>query len=185
MFSTLPMEDISINSNGDILYHDNKGYEDPWRKHHTSPITRDIWDGGVQPADIGGKDRIASLLKSDKPFAYNKPQNVMSAAESYAYVLDNVGATIPRRDNVDATIIQGVRDGLPYYAKDAAVHVSPYSKRRLPDNSYKLGIITDPQQTGGLPQYNGTPRTDTDNDGMPDDWETAHRMESVDHHSGL
>ena len=139
-------------------------------------VTRDNWDGGVQPADIGGKDQIASLLKSDKPFAYNKPQNVMSAAESYAYVLDNVGATIPRRDNVDATIIQGVRDGLPYYAKDAAVHVSPYSKRRLPDNSYKLGIITDPQQTGGLPIYNGTPRTDTDNDGMPDDWEKAHAL---------
>ena len=162
----------------------SKDNQNAWGKAYVSGnvveyfdnVTRDNWDGGVQPADIGGKDRIASLLKSDKPFAYNKPQNVMSAAESYAYVLDNVGATIPRRDNVDATIIQGVRDGLPYYAKDAAVHVSPYSKRRLPDNSYKLGIITDPQQTGGLPQYNGTPRTDTDNDGMPDDWEKAHGL---------
>lgn len=43
MYSTLPMEDISINGRGDVLYHDNKGYEDPWRKHHTSPIARDIW----------------------------------------------------------------------------------------------------------------------------------------------
>ena len=43
MFSTLQMENISINANGDLLFHDNKGYEDPWRKHHTSPITRDIW----------------------------------------------------------------------------------------------------------------------------------------------
>ncbi len=43
LFSTITMEDISINGKGDILYHDNKGYEDPFRKHHQSAITRDIW----------------------------------------------------------------------------------------------------------------------------------------------
>ena len=44
MFSSMPMEDISISADGKtILYHDRKGYEDPWRKHHTSSITRDIW----------------------------------------------------------------------------------------------------------------------------------------------
>ncbi|HMA53997.1 MAG TPA: peptidase S41, partial [Acidobacteriota bacterium] len=26
-----------------ILYHDQKGYESEWRKHHTSAVTRDIW----------------------------------------------------------------------------------------------------------------------------------------------
>ena len=26
-----------------LLYHDKKGYEDEWRKHHSSAITRDIW----------------------------------------------------------------------------------------------------------------------------------------------
>lgn len=43
LFSTLTMENISIAKNGDILYHDKKGYEDPWRKHQKSPIARDIW----------------------------------------------------------------------------------------------------------------------------------------------
>lgn len=43
MFSSMPMECISINKNGDLLYQDKKGYEDYWRKHHTSPIARDIW----------------------------------------------------------------------------------------------------------------------------------------------
>jgi Tol biopolymer transport system component/C-terminal processing protease CtpA/Prc len=44
LFSSLPMEDISVNrADGRLLYHDKKGYEDPWRKHHTSSITRDIW----------------------------------------------------------------------------------------------------------------------------------------------
>ncbi len=26
-----------------ILYHDQKGYESDWRKHHTSSVTRDVW----------------------------------------------------------------------------------------------------------------------------------------------
>ena len=28
-----------------------------------------------------------------------------------------------------------------------------------------------PEQVGGLPEYNGTPYVDSDNDGMPDEWE--------------
>ena len=44
MFSSVPMEDISVSPDGrSFLYHDKKGYEDAWRKHHTSSITRDIW----------------------------------------------------------------------------------------------------------------------------------------------
>lgn len=43
LFSEITMEDLDINKNGDILYHDKKGYEDEFRKHHRSPITRDIW----------------------------------------------------------------------------------------------------------------------------------------------
>lgn len=44
MFSTLPLENIAFFNDGkSFLYHDRKGYEDPWRKHHTSSIARDIW----------------------------------------------------------------------------------------------------------------------------------------------
>jgi Tol biopolymer transport system component len=25
------------------FFQDRKGFEDPWRKHHTSSVTRDIW----------------------------------------------------------------------------------------------------------------------------------------------
>lgn len=43
LVSSLPMECISINKHNEMLYQDKKGYEDYWRKHHKSPITRDIW----------------------------------------------------------------------------------------------------------------------------------------------
>ena len=46
--TSLTIPAMSINSKGQILYEDWKGYEDPLRKHHTSSVTRDIWlwDGG-------------------------------------------------------------------------------------------------------------------------------------------
>ncbi|MCI2228149.1 S41 family peptidase [Polaribacter sp. MSW13] len=41
---TIPAEDVQFSKNGKIMiYHDKKGGENEWRKHHTSSITRDIW----------------------------------------------------------------------------------------------------------------------------------------------
>ena len=41
---TTPALDAKYNKNMDLLlYRDSKGYEDHWRKHHTSAVTRDIW----------------------------------------------------------------------------------------------------------------------------------------------
>ena len=41
MFSSMPMECISINKEGIMLYQDKKGYEDYWRKHQERrPYTR-------------------------------------------------------------------------------------------------------------------------------------------------
>lgn len=44
MLLDLTAEQARFNPNGSmIVYHDWKGYEDKWRKHHTSSVTRDIW----------------------------------------------------------------------------------------------------------------------------------------------
>jgi len=46
-----------------LVYHDQKGYEDPWRKHHVSAVARDVWlydaaDGThTKLTDFGGEDR--------------------------------------------------------------------------------------------------------------------------------
>ena len=62
MFTPLPVGNLSINpANGDMLYEDMKGSEDIFRKHHQSPICRDIWlcSGGKYQklTDFGGEDR--------------------------------------------------------------------------------------------------------------------------------
>lgn len=44
LYSSYAMQSLALNKQGDkLLYQDIKGYEDPWRKHHQSSITRDIW----------------------------------------------------------------------------------------------------------------------------------------------
>jgi len=41
---TIPAEYVQVSKNGSkMLYHDKKGGENEWRKHHVSSITRDIW----------------------------------------------------------------------------------------------------------------------------------------------
>ncbi|APQ15944.1 S41 family peptidase [Maribacter hydrothermalis] len=61
---TVPAEDVHVNADGTkMVYHDKKGYEDAFRKHHVSAITRDIWS--YEPAtgkhtmltNFNGEDR--------------------------------------------------------------------------------------------------------------------------------
>lgn len=64
LYSSLTMQDINFNAQGDALYTDMKGYEDKWRKHHISSIARDIWlrsAGGkyTKLTSFRGEDRNA------------------------------------------------------------------------------------------------------------------------------
>lgn len=139
-------------------------------------VTKNNWDGGVQPGVEGDKmEATLKQIKAEEPFPMPNV-TIMDAKTAYQFVLDNVGATFPKRDAVDARIVKMVKTGKAIYAKDAKEFVTPYVKRRLPADSYKQGIITHPQQVGGLPEYKGTPYVDTDNDGMPDAWEMKYGL---------
>lgn len=74
LFSPIPMFDVSVNDSGDILYHDKKGYEDEFRKHHRSPITRDIWlyskGKYTKLTDFNGEDRTPVWANSTSEFYY-------------------------------------------------------------------------------------------------------------------
>lgn len=74
LFSAITMCDACVNSDGDILYHDQKGYEDYFRKHHRSPITRDIWlySKGIYTrlTDFDGEDRTPVWISGGKSYYY-------------------------------------------------------------------------------------------------------------------
>ena len=96
---------------------------------------------------------------------------LVSAEKAYDYVLDNAGATLPRRDPVDTRVVKQVATGEIDYIKNVKLPEKDFEHRRLPKDSYKGGIITDISQVGGYPKYSGKPYKDSDNDGLPDDYE--------------
>lgn len=64
LVSTIAMHDARYSPAGDmIVYHDRKGYEDEWRKHHTSSVTRDLWS--FRPA-TGEYKRITAFNGEDR-----------------------------------------------------------------------------------------------------------------------
>lgn len=139
-------------------------------------VTANNWDGGVQVGGDGISPADEAMVRHYEPFAHPF-YNVMKADEAYEFVLNNVGASFPQRDELDKKIIEEVRTGVPFYAKDAQPDSYNFKYRRLPRDSWKQGIITDPQQVGGLPTYGKwKPYKDTDLDGMPDAWEKAHGL---------
>jgi Tol biopolymer transport system component/C-terminal processing protease CtpA/Prc len=72
-----PAEDVKLSSNGQyMLYHDKKGGENAWRKHHTSAIARDVWiydnKAGTHKkiTSFNGEDRSPVFTDNDKAFFY-------------------------------------------------------------------------------------------------------------------
>ena len=77
LFSGLMMADININrKTGDVLYHDIKGSEDMYRKHHQSAICRDIWlmtknkKKFTKLTDFAGEDRTPVWTADGKGYYY-------------------------------------------------------------------------------------------------------------------
>ena len=59
-----PAEDVKLSKNGQyMLYHDKKGGENTWRKHHTSAIARDIW---VYDTKTGSHKKITTFVGEDR-----------------------------------------------------------------------------------------------------------------------
>ena len=88
--------------------------------------------------------------------------NTTDAQTAYKQVLDNAGVSL-YRDAVDSRIIEEVKTGKEKFG-----------------NSFeggKNGIIDSQNDVGGWPSLQSTkPATDSDNDGMPDDWEKTKKL---------
>jgi tricorn protease len=72
-----PAEDAKLSRDGRLLvYHDRKGGENEWRKHHRSAITRDIWAYDTETHEhrkitaFAGEDRSPVLTPDGKGFYY-------------------------------------------------------------------------------------------------------------------
>jgi len=139
-------------------------------------VSKDNWNGGVQVENLPDAGPYMPYMRVNKPLPMPE-LSILDAKAAYQYVLDNVGATLPVRDPVDKRIVEQVRTGKIKYADNVKLPETQFEHRRLPKDSYKIGIITDISQVGGYPEYKGTPYQDSDNDGMPDAYEKKNGLD--------
>lgn len=150
-----------------------------------SSVTDNNW-AGVSYSNAGNytEDSLksTSAFTIDSKYVVNSTQ---SAADAYASVLAYAGA-FPR-DTVDRRIVNETAAGtVSGYGTVAKYMKSGYTDS-LTNAYYHVvkGIIDSPDAVGGYPTYvSSTAPTDTDNDGMPDDWETANGLDPADSTDG-
>jgi Tol biopolymer transport system component/C-terminal processing protease CtpA/Prc len=97
----VPAIDATVSSDGNtIIFHDEKGYENNWRKHHTSSVTRDIWTYDIktkkytQITTNKGEDRTPVFDNNNNDFYYLSEQNGGSM-NVYKSSLSNPASSIP------------------------------------------------------------------------------------------
>lgn len=77
-----------------MLYQDQKGFEDEWRKHHTSSVTRDIWKYDFSTGkhtnltDRAGEDRNP-ILSPDGNTIYILSERDGGSMNVYSFPIDN------------------------------------------------------------------------------------------------
>lgn len=134
-------------------------------------VTEDNWTYGMyNQIDAGGNDGTYTAvtkdtIKLDAPIE-NIPVTMHTAQNAYDKVLKYVGASI-KRDALDEIMISDTRDG-----KASFTGTGNGSGFINTENDVKYA-----DGTTGLPTLTGTAApTDTDQDGMPDAWETANGL---------
>jgi hypothetical protein len=143
-------------------------------------VTKDNWNGGVQFAGAGSKDDPDTMPSDTTSPLIEKvrvsqafpmaPVPMTSAPDAYAAVLADAGATLPHRDPVDLRVIQTVKTGQVW---SMGKTFTPPSMAGIAQNDIGKagdGIITDPAQVGGYPEYKGKPFKDLGADGIPLAW---------------
>ncbi len=115
-------------------------------------LDADNWQGGIQ---LPWGDEAALRVSTSFPAAFVTTQ---PAAQAFDSVLENAGAVLPRRDRVDARIVEEARTGTAKFG--ASYHGGGN------------GIIDTPTDVGGWPElHSASAPDDLDHDGMPDEWE--------------
>ncbi len=142
----------------------------------STTVTEDNWQG-VDPDESSKKDQCkASSRWTDNLTTLSAEQK---AEEAYETVLDKAGCS-HRRDAVDLRLVNDVRNGIVRNGVVVTSSTITGSSTKVSKDSEKSrgGLIDTPSDVGGYPNLDpGSARTDTDRDGMPDEWEDANGLD--------
>ncbi len=160
-----PIEHSTINMIANY-YKPGPATESKVRNRITDPSSRDgdadagkwwVSDNFVEGYPEVTANNLLGVTKTSSAYRLNEPWPAMeidqqTAEEAFQSVLDHVGCSLPKRDKVDADIIDDVIHGTAKYGDK--------------------GIIDSPSDVGGWPELKSTKApADSDHDGMPDKWE--------------
>lgn len=118
--------------------------------HGNQEVTNNNWSG------MRGPEKLARV---HTPFEGWPVAPFQTAETAFESVLAKAGATLPKRDAVDARVTEMVRTG---------------------KTLTETGIIKDIDEVGGYPVLTYKPSevpVDTDGDGMPDEWEKRYNLD--------
>ena len=149
LFSLITMQDISINAQGDILYHDVKGYEDVFRKHHQSAITRDIWlmKGADGPENARRFSRLTTFRGEDRNPVWTPD------GQSFYYLSEKDGTfnvwkraldggneqQVTRHEKNPVRYLTIAKDGTLCYGYDGEI----YTNRNGQEQKVSISIVAD------------------------------------------
>lgn len=161
------------------VIHDSKGYsaKDPVRMNYIGNYIRrprshvfqvggektQLFVEGNYLVDDGERNReqwnlisgASAVNRRTEPFSV-VPVTTQTAQEAYQSIAKSAGATLPRRDAVDARVVSQLAVGTG-------------------------GLINSQSEVGGWPELRpATPPADADRDGMPDAWEQRYGLDSRD-----
>ncbi|OCK53456.1 pectate lyase [Chryseobacterium sp. CBo1] len=144
-----------------------------WGKYYISgnisegnpEVTADNWEKGV----FNQMNKAYNLTDADKnSIKINQPHDIQnnvktdSPKDAYEKILQ-IGGSSFVRDAVDLRVLKDVKNGIFTYEGSLGS---------------KNGIIDSQKDVGGFPDLKpGKALPDSDNDGMPDEWETKHHLD--------
>ncbi|MBQ7361743.1 MAG: PD40 domain-containing protein [Bacteroidaceae bacterium] len=130
LFSSEYMESISIDKSGKkLLYNDKKGYEDKWRKHHRSSITRDIWMTNVDGtrkftklSTFNGEDRNPVWSSDGDTYYYLSEQDGTSNIYRTSLSAADKQKQITKHSKHPVRFLSAANDGTLCYAYDGDIY---------------------------------------------------------------
>jgi hypothetical protein len=144
-------------------------HKHPWMVNPSSPYGQFFIAGNTLQGNTEATVDNWKAIKAEHPDSARVTRafdvtavQIQPVDQAFELVLHKAGASY-RRDAVDQRVVQEVREG------------------KAPNGAKKNGIIDSQDEVGGWPELKSSPAPqDADADGMPDAWETQHKLNPQD-----
>lgn len=127
---TTPADEVEVSRDGNIiLYQDNKGRENPWRKHQVSAVTRDIWIYDKRNAThrqlttFVGDDRNPVFAENDSRVYYLSDRSGTLNVHSFAIANPSDDRQVTSFKTHPVRFLSAANDGTLAFGYDGQIYI--------------------------------------------------------------